>query len=248
MLLFDINNLTYWIFLGIGIFLFLLVIISGGGEDQDIDTDFDVDADADFELDGDIDAEVDGDVENVDADIDADGGIDSNFLLILSWLGVGKSPLMILLAIDFCTWGVTGWFLNVSIGGLMGEIPQGAIALLIFIVSLLFSLWIGRLLSNPIGKIFANFGEEIDGERLIGCTGHVTSSKLPYLAEGKIAQADILDSASNLVTVEVSLPDWAKVIPHRGQEILIIERQKHCYIAIAKDTSDEDKWLNAITN
>lgn len=249
MLLFDINNLTYWIFLGIGVFLFLLVIISGGGEDQDIDTDADFDVDADGYFDTDVDADVDADADNsLDADMEADESFEGNFLLFLSWFGVGKSPLLILLAIDFCSWGVIGWFLNVTMGGLIGEIPQGAIALLIFLVSLGFSLWIGRILSNPIGKIFANFGEEIDGERLIGCTGNVTSIKLPYLVDGKVAQADVLDNARNLVTVEVALPDWAKVIPHRGQEVLIIDRQQHCYIAIAKDTSDEDKWLNSINN
>ncbi|MGY6530008.1 MAG: DUF1449 domain-containing protein [Cyanobacterium sp.] len=248
-MLFDINNLTYWIFLGIGVFLFLLVIISGGGEDQDIDTDADFDVDADGYFDTDVDADVDADADNsLDADMEADESFEGNFLLFLSWFGVGKSPLLILLAIDFCSWGVIGWFLNVTMGGLIGEIPQGAIALLIFLVSLGFSLWIGRILSNPIGKIFANFGEEIDGERLIGCTGNVTSIKLPYLVDGKVAQADVLDNARNLVTVEVALPDWAKVIPHRGQEVLIIDRQQHCYIAIAKDTSDEDKWLNSINN
>ncbi|AFZ47974.1 hypothetical protein Cyast_2023 [Cyanobacterium stanieri PCC 7202] len=243
MLLFDINNLTYWIFLGIGVFLFLLVIISGGGEDQDIDTDADFDLDADADFDADAEAES-----NFDADMEADESLEGNFLLFLSWFGVGKSPLLILLAIDFSSWGVIGWFLNVTIGGVMGEIPQGLIALAIFVVSLAISLWIGRILSNPIGKIFANFGEEIDGERLIGCTGHVISSKLPYVVEGKVAQADVLDNARNLVTVEAALPDWAKVVPHRGQEILIIDRQQHCYIAIAKDTSDEDKWLNSNNN
>jgi len=139
-----------------------------------------------------------------------------------------------------------GWFLNVIIGEITGKIPTGILGGLIFIASLLFSLWLGKLLSYPIGKIFAQHTEDISSDRLIGCIGKVVSKQVPYLIEGKIAQADVVDSYGNLVTVEVSLSDWAKVIPHRGQEILIIDRSQHSYIAIAKDSSDEDKWLNTV--
>ncbi|MBL1208794.1 OB-fold-containig protein [Geminocystis sp. GBBB08] len=242
-MLFDTANLTYWIFLGIGIFLFLLVILTGGGEDQDLDTDVNFDADVDMDTDVDLDSEVDN---HITPDFDTDS--DVNFLFVLSWLGVGKCPFLILLAIDFSTWGVAGWFLNVTIGGFLNAIPSGFFAVFIFFISFFFSIWVGRVLSHPIGKIFANFGEETDGDRLIGSIGTVTSKQLPYLINGRIGQADVVDNASNLVTIEVCLPDWAKIIPHRGQEILIIDRQKHCFIAIAKDTSDQDKWLNSMKN
>jgi hypothetical protein len=253
-MLFDTANLTYWIFLGVGIFLFLLVIVSGGGEedlDTDIDVDVDVDVDVDIDADMDLDADVETDIEThipPDINTDSDSDLGSNVLSVLTWFGFGKCPLLILLAIDFSTWGVTGWFLNVTIGGFLDAIPQGFLAGVIFFASFLFSVWIGRLLSKPIGKIFANFGEDTNGDRLIGCTGAVTSGQLPYFVHGRIGQADVMDSASNLVTIEVCLPDWAKVIPHRGQEVLIIDRQKHCFIAIAKDSSDQDKWMNSIRN
>ncbi|NCO75728.1 MAG: YqiJ family protein [Cyanobacteria bacterium] len=241
-MLFDTANLTYWIFLGIGIFLFMLVILSGGGEDQDLDSDvdFDADVDADIDLESNIESNITPDLANYhDSDL--------NFLSILSWFGLGKCPLLILLAINFSTWGVSGWFLNVTIGGFLNTIPQGFLGVVIFLASFIFSIFIGKLFSHPIGKIFANFGEETEGDRLIGCNGSVTSRQIPYLIEGRIAQADVVDSAGNLVTIEVCLPEWAKVVPHRGQEILIIDRQKHCFIAIAKDTSDQDKWLNSIS-
>lgn len=250
-MLFDIANLTYWIFLGVGVFLFLLVILSGGGEnDTDMDVDTDIDVDAEVDLDAEVDAYADGgDMEShLSPDLETDTAQDLSFFSFLSWFGVGKCPLLILLAIDFSVWGVSGWFLNVTVAGFLNAIPQGFLAFLIFVSSFIFSLWIGRLLSLPIGKIFANFGEEVDGDRLIGCIGSVISKEVPYLIEGRIAQVDVLDNASNLVTIEVCLPDWAKVVPHRGQEVVIIDRQKHCFIAIAKDTSDEDKWLNSIKN
>lgn len=244
-MLFDSANLGYWILLGIGIFLFLLVIVSGGGEDQDIDTDADleleVDADADF--DADMDADVDA-----DADADANGANNFKILEILSWFGVGKTPILILLAIDLSSWGLIGWILNVAFGNLIGNIPTGFLGGIIFIVSFIVSVWLGRLISRPIGKIFAGFGEDASGDRLIGCVGTVISKKLPYLIEGRIGQVDVYDQSSNLLTIEVALPDWAKVIPHRGEQVLIIDRQKHSYIVIRKDSSDEDKWFNSINN
>ena len=70
-MLFHPANLPYWIFLGMGVLLFLFVIISGGGDD-DVDIDTDVDTDADFDFNG----------------------------LFLGWLGIGKAPLILLLATD----------------------------------------------------------------------------------------------------------------------------------------------------
>lgn len=245
-MLFDLANLTYWIFLGIGIALFLLVIISGGDE-QDLDTDADMDIDADVDSDVDFNVQIDDDLD-LDNDVDSDTDGELSFWSILSWFGVGKSPLMILLAIDFSTWGVTGWFLNALIGTFLNGIPGGFLGLVIFVVSLMFSLWVGKMLSHPIGLIFKDSGEEIRSDRLIGCYGSVTSKQVPHITSGKIAQADVLDNARNLVTVEICLPEWAQVVPLRGDEVLIIEQRQNCFLAIAKDSSDQDKWLNAMNS
>ena len=153
---------------------------------------------------------------------------------------------MILLGIDFSAWGVAGWTLNTILGSLTGTIPYRFFGLggLVFLVSLFIGLWVGKLLSYPIGQIFSSFGEDVKSERLIGCVGTVTSKTIPYSIEGKIGQADVYDTAGNLVTISISLPHWADVIPHNGQEILIIDRQEYSYVGISKDSSDEDKWIN----
>lgn len=229
-MLFHSANLSYWIFLGIGILLFLLVIISGGGDD-------DLDLETDMELDADVDVDA-------DTDLDSDGEIGS--LQILAWLGFGKAPLMLLLAIDFSIWGLTGWMLNVLVGNITGNIPTNMIGLggLIFFSSLSFSLFTGSFIARPLGKIFASFGEDVSSSRLLGCLGTVTSKEIPYETENKIAHADIIDNTHNLVTVAVCLPSWAKVIPQRNQKIIIIEQNSDYYLAIAKDSVDETKWLN----
>ncbi len=238
-MLFHSANLIYWVFLGIGIIFFLLIIVSGGGEDGG-DIDVDVDGDVDF----------DSNILELDADVETDGGGETNQeggspWQILSWFGVGKAPLVMLLAIDFSTWGMVGLILNTILGNLTGNIPDRFLGLggLVLIISLGISLVTGSLLSIPIGKIFTAFSEDVSSERFIGCIGTTSSKTIPYLIEGKIGQADVYDTAGNLVTISVSLPHWATVIPHHGQRILIIERHEQSYIAISKDSSDEDKWL-----
>ncbi len=233
-------NLLYWVLIGVGVAFFLLIIISGGGDEGgDFDSDIDINVDSNgFSLDADVEADM-------GADISGDGD-DVNPFQLLTWFGLGKAPLMILLGIDFSAWGVAGWTLNTILGSLTGTIPSQFLGLggLVFFVSLFIGLWTGKLLSYPIGQIFSSFGEDVKSERLIGCVGTVTSKTIPYLIEGKIGQADVYDTAGNLVTISVSLPHWADVIPHHGQQILIIDHQEHSYIGISKDTSDEDKWIN----
>lgn len=219
-MIFDTANAGYWILLGTGVLLYLFVIVSGGG-DEDVDAD--------------IDADVDGDVE---AEGDSFG-----VFAVLSWFGFGQAPLMLLLATDCSVWGLLGWIFNVGLGAGLGSVPTGLLGILVFLSSGAIALWVGRVLAHPLGKIFASFGEDVSSDRLIGCIGTVSSKQLPHYTEGKIGQADVYDAARNMVTVHASLPHWAQVVPVRGQQILIVDRTEHSYLAIAKDSSDEDRWL-----
>ncbi len=231
-MLFHLANLPYWLFLGAGLVCFGLIILSGDGDD-------------DLEL---------GLDPSVDLKAEADSLPNSTFeegipWQVLGWFGLGKAPLMLLLAMDFSLWGVGGWILNVAIASLTGTIPYRFWGLggLVLFLSLGWSLWLGRLLSRPIAGLFVSFSQDSSQERIIGCVGTVTSKKIPYLMDGKIGQARVYDAAGNLLTISVSLPAWATVIPHHNQEILIIDQspQGHGYLAIAKDSSDEDKWINS---
>src|SRR5689334_21817811 len=102
-MLFSLDNLPYWIFLGMGVLLFFFMIISGGGGE-----DFDIDADVD-----------------VDADVDADSNSELGFGQFLGWAGIGKAPLILLLATDSSLWGVLGWMLNVWFGGATNNNSSG---------------------------------------------------------------------------------------------------------------------------
>lgn len=227
-MLFHPANFFYWTLLAMGVVCFLLIIVSGVG---DSDVDVGMETEADIEVDAEADIEADADELSV--------------FQVLSWLGFGKAPLMLLLAIDFSTWGMTGWTVNTFVGNLTGTIPNRLFGLggLILLGSFVFSLAVGSVLSRPIGHIFAPFSEDVSSERLIGCIGTVTSKKLPYLAEGKIGQVDVYDATGNLVSISAALPQQATFIPHRGQQVLIIDQYERGYVVIAKDTSDEDKWM-----
>ncbi|MBD2185206.1 DUF1449 family protein [Planktothrix sp. FACHB-1355] len=233
-MLFNPVNLPYWIFLGMGVSLFLLVIFSGGGDD-------------DLDLDADADVDVDADAGSLHFDTDADGNGDFNALQILGWLGFGKAPLILLLATDFSLLGLIGWMLNVAIGNIWGIAPKGFLAGIVALLALVISLFVGSAIARPLGKIFASFGEDASSDRIIGCIGTVSSASIPVENQGKIGQVDAIDSARNLVTISAALPEWAKIIPCRGQKVLVIDRLPQYYLVIVNESSDLDHWLETST-
>ncbi|AFY58467.1 Protein of unknown function (DUF1449) [Rivularia sp. PCC 7116] len=217
-MLFNSANLPYWLFLGMGVLLFLFVIISGGGDD-DVDIDTDVDADADFDLNG----------------------------FALSWMGIGKAPLILLLATDLSLWGLFGWMLNVWLGGILDRVPSGGWNFIVLILSMFLSLFTGGLIARPVGRIFAEFGEDTSSDRLIGRNGTVSSATIPVEKQGRIGQVDVIDKSGNLVTINANIPEWATVIPRHGETVIVIDRQQDVYFAIASNSPDQNHWLR-VTN
>ncbi|MBE9197894.1 MULTISPECIES: OB-fold-containig protein [unclassified Nodularia (in: cyanobacteria)] len=214
-MLFSQANLPYWIFLGMGVLLFLFVIISGGGDaDADADAEFDADADGEF-----------------------------SFGAVLGWIGIGKAPLILLLAADLSLWGVFGLILNTLASGIIHGDFAAFIRGAILLISLIISLLVGRFIAEVIGKIFADFGEDASSDRLIGCVGTVTSFYIPSESEGKIGQVDVLDIKNNFLTISAALPEWATIAPQRGEQVIVIENKSQNYLVIAKDTTDEQLWL-----
>ena len=212
-MLFSPANLPYWIFLGMGVLLFLFVIISGG-EDADADAEFDADTDGDL-----------------------------SFSQALGWLGIGKAPLILLLAADLSLWGVFGLILNTLARGIINGSFSALVRTIVLLVSLILSLLVGRFIAEIIGKLFADFGEDASSDRLIGCVGTVSSFYIPSETEGKIGQVDVLDPKRNFLTISAALPEWATIAPQRGDQVIIIENQPQNYLVIAKDTTDEQLWL-----
>lgn len=218
-MLFHLIHAPYWLVLGMGVLLFLTVIFGDVGDEE---------------------VELEGDADPLEVEVDLEEGIP--FLTILHWLGVGRAPLILLLALDFSLLGVLGWFFNILFytlsGGWPGVVWSGVIA----IAALLLALTTGGLCSRPLGQIFAQFSEDTTRDRLLGCTGHVSSAHIPRSGTG-IGQVSVLDANRNRLILPAVLPPWATVTPHHGQEILIIDRQENEYIVVAKDSLDEATWL-----
>ena len=245
-MLFNLANLPYWVFLGAGVLLFLVVIFSGGGDDDvdagvDTDSDLGFDADLEADLDASLDANVDG---NSGFEVDLDGHGDSFTVgQVLAWFGLGRAPLLLLLAIDLSLWGLLGWMLTVAIGTLSGGAPQGLMAGGILALSGVLALGAGSFIARPVGKIFAAFSEDASDDRLIGCSGTVGSAFVPFQSSGKIGQVDLLDAAKNRVSVSAVLPDWATITLRRGAKVIAIERTPKAYLVIAQDSPDQQRWL-----
>jgi hypothetical protein len=246
-MVFALDNLPYWLLLGAGFLLFGFVIFIGGGdEDVDVGGDVDADIDADFDVDADVHTDVDIDLD-ADANLNGSGLASNPAYQFLGWLGIGKAPLILLLGLDFSLWGLLGWVINSAVGTVIGRLPTGMVGGIVFFGSMVLALWLGSLASRPIGKIFASFGEDISGDRLIGCMGKVSSAQLHKVSERKIAQVDVLDAAKNLVTINAVIPDWATHIPKFGDAVLVIERsdQTYLYMVVLKDSADQAQWFNA---
>jgi hypothetical protein len=95
--------------------------------DADADVDHDVDADADADADADTDTDTDAD-HDADSDTDTDtgadeasstsapaGGSSSATWSALTWLGVGRVPVSLLLMVMFISFGLIGFLINQSL-------------------------------------------------------------------------------------------------------------------------------------
>ncbi len=215
-MLFNLAHLPYWIVLGMGILLFLIVIL-GGTADEEIDLD-------------------------LETDIDVDAIADFSSVQLLGWLGFGDVPLLLLLATDFSLVGLLGWMFNVIVGELTGSLPsRGLSAVVLCISAIVLGLCLGAIISRPLGQLFAAFGEDTRANRLVGRLGTVTSA---YIPKEKIGQVDVLDADGNRVTISATLPEWATVIPQRGEEVLVIDQSPQAYLVIAKESLDAERWTS----
>lgn len=176
---------------------------------------------------------------------DEDAGSESVDIPVLSFFGFGRAPLFLLLATDFSLWGLIGWLLNTGVGKLTGSLPENfwGWSGVVFVVSLVLSLWLGSLIARTLGNLFAPFGEDASSDRLLGCVGTVFSKNIPFADEGKLGQVNVRDPAGNLIKINAYIPEWAEARPYRGQEVLVVDKEGSTYFAIVKDSIDRERWL-----
>lgn len=142
-----------------------------GDSDADLHGDFDADADAHIEADGHV--ETDAVAETEAAHVDGHepsgaAGQQSLQAMALSWFGVGKVPITIIVIVLLLVWGAAGFITNSALRSLSGwdaarvSIPVALLASLF--ISRVVVLFMGRFV--PLNETYAKRRGE-----LVGCIG-----------------------------------------------------------------------------
>jgi hypothetical protein len=188
--------------------------------DVDVDVDHDVDVDADADVDHDIEADADADADtdhdaDTEHDTDASGG-GSPLWAALSFLGVGKVPVSIVLMILLLSWGVIGFGAN----QLMREKATAAWQLPVVSVPIaaIASLLITSTTSRAINRFMPlNVTSAKRRHELLGSTGEVI---LPI--DAKFGLASVRDSDSgDLYQVPCRLENSGNTIP-KGARVKLV--------------------------
>ncbi len=188
----------------------------------------DLHAEIDHDLDGGLDHDADGDLDH-DAEADAAvapaGGGDATdaishvlplHLNALSWLGLGRVPLSILLMVLLITWGVIGFITNVMLVPLMarpwmavlGSLPAaaiGSVAITRVVVRL-----VGRWM--PTMETYARRTKELVG----------TAGEAMYDINQQFGLATVRDSGGELFQVPCRVYPDDKPIA-KGTKVLLVD-------------------------
>lgn len=186
--------------------------------------DIDLDADADFE----IDAELGGD----GGPLDVDGpdmpdmptaGPLSQFL---SWLCVGKVPVLILLAAFLLGFGLSGLFIQEVSQGLLGIY---AWPILVAVPAIMIALPTTRYLGLSIAKIMPK--EETDAVSRNAFIGAVATIIRGEAEQGKPAEAKLRDvnGTTHYILVE---PDQIGLKFAQGNEVLLVKKSGSIFQAV----------------
>lgn len=239
-------NLPFTTLMLLGLFLVALQLIGLGGDDDSGHADGDVDAhadldhdvdlshdlghDLDHDLSHDLDHSVDHDVSHdVDhgADHDVDQHVDhgsdhdtgaghSEGFSLLAFIGVGKTPLMVVLLILFASIGLLGWLLNGTVQGLIGSFPG-----LLVLVTLPVSIVAGTIFTSRVTRFIGQTLPPISttasrAQAMVGSTGMVIS---PFVDE-KYGMVHLRDQGGTLISV-FAVSEESQPIP-RGEQVLLV--------------------------
>jgi hypothetical protein len=186
--------------------------------------DFDVDADLD------IDADFDADLSGHGVEI---GHIDQigPFTRMLSWLRVGRVPILILAVIFLMAFGLGGLLLQ----GLVSSVLGGPLPTLIAVVpALLFGVGSMNVLGGLAEKIVP--GDESSAVSHDSFVGRVATITIGTARTGSSAEARLRDQYQQAHYVMI-VPDVDGEELHQGEEVLIVRKQGTVFTAIANPNS-----------
>ncbi|NJO91231.1 MAG: YqiJ family protein [Chloroflexia bacterium] len=202
-----------------------LGMLDMGTVDLDVDTDVDVDVDvnvdvhAEVDVDADIDADVDADVHaEADTDIDHGGEVHAGgpgvVMQSLIFFNVGKVPLLVLLSFIAIPFWIMALVVNYYL-----KVDSFGLSLLLAIPEFILSLFIAKVFTEPIAKLFKNMDEEFGkGLDYIGKTAYARFD----IEENKDGQIEIdIKSTTNVLTARSTSGSIKK-----GEQVLIVDQNK----------------------
>jgi membrane protein implicated in regulation of membrane protease activity len=216
-------NLIFLLPLGLALLYLGLYTLSGvtfgdGDFDHGIEIDHGVEIDHELSADAGHDLDADNDL---DAEHDADGsptaGHESSALTALSWLGVGRVPLSILLMVMLLTWGVVGFVANAALE------KRGALAACLSVpLAAAISLVTTRVVASLIGRYLPLF--ETTARRRHDLLGSVGEAIFPI--DRKFGMVVVRDTTGDLYQVPCRVPPDADPIPKGARVQLIVYNAK----------------------
>jgi len=232
-------NLIYVLAFFLALFYIVLNsvgLVSEGGDvdvhaDADFDHDFDmggvdsdVHVDVDFGHDVDIahdvhfghDVHIGHDVGDVGHDMDHDVSVEPSFFEeALSFFGIGRLPLSIILMTFLLTFAIVGWAVNLLLKDVLGG-PA-----FFFPISLAAAIFCGlsgtKLLAGTLGKYLRPIESAATSRRTL--EGKIATAALPVTAE--FGQALVRDDHGSLHKVVCRVEPGAETIP-KGQTVLLV--------------------------
>ena len=181
--------------------------------DAHIDADADVDADADTHIDADADAHADADTDS-GADV-SPGGHAPLHLLAMSFLGVGRVPLSLLLMVLLMTWGAVGFVTNQLLADRWGHAPRAA--LISIPVAALAAVLFTRALVRAIDRFLPL--NETSARRRHELLGSIGEALFPI--DARFGLVAVRDDRGELFQVPCRTHDDRDVLP-KGARVRLI--------------------------
>lgn len=174
----------------------------------------------DFDVDVDVDLDADADL---DADLSAGG---TSLAHILSWLNVGKVPVLILFVIFLTAFGLAGLFVQRLVAGGTGYLLPTAIAILPAVFVGIFTVRVG---GKAVARIMPKEETSAVSEKTF--IGRTATLVLGEASRDNPAQAKLEDAfkQSHYILVE---PDNADETLPEGADVLIVRQDGTIFFAI----------------
>lgn len=158
-----------------------------------------------------------------DGDVDAD--VDLN---LLSWLGVGQLPLLMLLVVFLAVFGVAGLILQQAVSDWTGVPLQARIAVPAVAVA---SLPVTGLVARGLARILPrDHTTAVPLEVLIGTTAQVVTGRATLGSPAR-ARAEDHHGQSHYVMVE---PNDGGQIFEEGERVLLVRREGETFRAVSR--------------